>query len=94
VVNRILVVGDFQGSRELIREALTSSEYQFSEAENARDVLQITRQQAADLVITDVKMPGISSIAGPSPNLELNSLPPVFASTCGDSRRRSSRLAH
>jgi DNA-binding NtrC family response regulator len=62
VVKKILVVDDVQGNRELIREALASPEYQFSEAENARDALQVMRERGADLVITDVRMPGISGV--------------------------------
>ena len=59
---RILVADDLAENRELIREALLSPEYEFSEAENAREVLQIMRNQPADLVISDVRMPGISGV--------------------------------
>jgi DNA-binding NtrC family response regulator len=62
VPRKILVVDDVRENRELIREALASAEYQFSEAENASQVLQIMRGHAADLVITDVRMPGISGV--------------------------------
>ncbi len=62
MVKKILVVDDVQGNRELIREALASPEYDFREAENAREVLRIMREQPADLVITDVRMPGISGV--------------------------------
>jgi DNA-binding NtrC family response regulator len=59
-VKKILIVDDVPRNRELIREALTSPEYEFSEAENARQALPMMRSQAADLVITDVRMPRIS----------------------------------
>lgn len=62
MVKRILIVDDLQVNRELIRESLACPEYQFSEAENASQVLQIMRNQAADLVITDVKMPGMTGV--------------------------------
>jgi DNA-binding NtrC family response regulator len=62
VVKKILVVDDVRENRELIREALASPEYQFSDAENAGQALQNMRNQPADLVITDVRMPGISGV--------------------------------
>jgi len=61
-VKEILIVDDVLANRELIREALLSPEYQFSEAENASQALEIMRQQVADLVITDMQMPGISGV--------------------------------
>ena len=62
MVKAILIVDDVQGNRELMREALTLPEYQFSEAENASQALQVMRNQSADLVITDVRMPGTSGV--------------------------------
>lgn len=61
-MKEILIVDDVLANRELIREALLSPEYQFSEAENASQALEIMRQQVADLVITDMQMPGISGV--------------------------------
>jgi len=61
-MKKILVADDLAENRELIREALVSPEYEFSEAENASQVLQIMRNQPADLVISDVRMPGISGV--------------------------------
>jgi two-component system NtrC family response regulator len=58
----ILIVDDVQANRELIREALASEEYHFSEAESATQALQIMRNRGAHLVITDVRMPGDSGI--------------------------------
>lgn len=61
-MKKILVADDLAENRELIREALASPEYEFSEAENASEALQIMRNQPADLVISDVRMPGISGV--------------------------------
>jgi len=61
-VKKILVVDDLAKNRELIREALVSPEYEISEAESACEVLQMMRKQPADLVISDVRMPGISGV--------------------------------
>ncbi|HTT24148.1 MAG TPA: sigma-54 dependent transcriptional regulator [Candidatus Sulfotelmatobacter sp.] len=62
MVKTILIADDITGNRELIREALTSPEFQFSEADNACDVLRIMRHEPADLVISDVRMPGMSGV--------------------------------
>ena len=61
-MKKILIADDLAENRELIREALASPEYEFSEAENASQALQIMRNQPADLVISDVRMPGISGV--------------------------------
>jgi DNA-binding NtrC family response regulator len=62
MMKKILVADDLAANRELIREALDSPEYEFREAENACEVLQIMRRWPADLVISDVRMPGTSGI--------------------------------
>ena len=59
-MKEVLIVDDVQANRELIRESLASPEYEFQEAENANDALHLMRNRAADLVITDLRMPGIS----------------------------------
>src|SRR5262249_52738250 len=58
----ILIVDDVAANRELIREALIGSEYEFREANNASSALQVMRKHAVDLVITDMRMPGDSGI--------------------------------
>ena len=55
---RILVVDDYPPTRELIRDALTRSDYyEISEAENGREALDMCSQGPFDLVISDVMMP-------------------------------------
>ena len=58
----ILVVDDHAPNRELIREALDDSAYEISEAQTASEALEHLRHQETDLVITDVRMPGISGV--------------------------------
>jgi len=58
----ILVVDDHASNRELIREALDESAYEISEAQTASEALEHLQRQQTDLVITDVRMPGISGI--------------------------------
>src|SRR5215469_10356419 len=57
---RILVVDDHAPNRELIREVLTDSGYEIREAVTASEALECLRQHKTDLVITDVRMPGLS----------------------------------
>jgi DNA-binding NtrC family response regulator len=59
---KILVVDDYAPNRELIREALTDSAYEISEAVTASEALERLRRHKTDLVITDVQMPGLSGV--------------------------------
>ena len=59
---KILVVDDHAPNRELIREVLTDSAYEISEAVTASEALERLRRHKADLVITDVRMPGLSGV--------------------------------
>jgi two-component system NtrC family response regulator len=59
---KILVVDDLSMNRELIREALGDSEYEISEAATAPDALERLQHRETDLVISDVRMPGMSGV--------------------------------
>jgi two-component system NtrC family response regulator len=59
---KILVVDDLAINRELIREALDDSEYEISETATASDALERLQHRETDLVITDVRMPGMSGV--------------------------------
>ena len=58
----ILVVDDHAPNRELFREALDDFAYEISEAQTASEALEHLRHHKADLVVTDVRMPGISGV--------------------------------
>ena len=58
----ILLVDDHATNREFIRETLEDSAYRISEASTALQALEYVRHQKIDLVITDVRMPGISGV--------------------------------
>ena len=62
VSKSILVVDDHAPNRELIREALDDFAYEISEAQTASEALEHLRHHKADLVVTDVRMPGISGV--------------------------------
>jgi DNA-binding NtrC family response regulator len=55
---RILVIDDDVNLRELIRRFLERAGYEVLIAENGRVALEKQRQTPADLIITDIFMPG------------------------------------
>jgi DNA-binding NtrC family response regulator len=62
VPGKILVVDDLAANRELIREALDDYAYEISEAPTASYALERLQHRETDLVITDVRMPGMSGV--------------------------------
>src|SRR5215469_2352756 len=61
-MKRILIVDDVATNRELIREALMCQEYKITEAVDGGQALEMMETEVADLVITDLRMPGISGV--------------------------------
>ncbi|MCC7384187.1 MAG: response regulator [Deltaproteobacteria bacterium] len=57
---RILVIDDDHAVRETLTEILRSSDYQVTAAANGPDGLALFRQEAFDLVFTDLGMPGMN----------------------------------
>jgi PAS domain S-box-containing protein len=60
---RILVVDDERGIREGCRKALSSEGHQVETAEDGAAALQMVRSGAFDLLLVDVKMPGLGGIS-------------------------------
>ncbi len=58
----ILIVDDEKNAREGLRDALKSPDYRVRTAENAFQAEEILREDAVDLVIADLKMPGMSGL--------------------------------
>ncbi len=58
----ILVVDDEEVIREMLQEAIGYAGYNCSIAENGTRALEILKKERVDVVITDIKMPGISGI--------------------------------
>ena len=56
----ILIVDDEPAMRELLKQALEAAGHQVSEADNGKSALASMEKHAADLVITDLKMEGMS----------------------------------
>lgn len=60
---RILVIDDEQYIRTALREVLEREGFEVSAARDGRRGLELLEDSGADLVITDVIMPGIDGIA-------------------------------
>lgn len=61
-VDHVLVVDDDQISREYVYEALKQDGYDVVMAENGLQAVEIIKNRDFDLVITDMKMPGIDGL--------------------------------
>ncbi len=55
----VLVVEDNQAMREMLSEELEDAGYIVAAAANGRDALECLRQQPADVVVTDLRMPQV-----------------------------------
>jgi DNA-binding NtrC family response regulator len=60
--NRILVVDDDHAMRLALSESLESCGYDIVAAENGREALELFKKGKFDLVVTDMKMPGMTGI--------------------------------
>ncbi|MEY2745683.1 MAG: hypothetical protein RL112_725 [Planctomycetota bacterium] len=58
-IQKILVVDDDSLSREFLMEAVSALGYQPIEARNAAEALERAQQSSPDLVLTDLRMPGM-----------------------------------
>ena len=54
---RILVVEDQADNRQIIRDMLSSTDYEISEAENGEQALASIANQRPDLILMDIQLP-------------------------------------
>ncbi len=54
---RILVVEDQEDNRQIIRDMLSTTDYQIAEAENGEEALAAVAKQRPDLILMDIQMP-------------------------------------
>ncbi|MDH4161815.1 MAG: response regulator [Nitrospirota bacterium] len=59
---KILVVDDEEGARELFNTILTDEGYEVALAEDGEQALNRMKGDAYDLVVTDIKMPGMDGL--------------------------------
>ena len=62
VALRILIVDDDRNSRESLSRALARDGYEILAAENGKVALEVARANEIDLVLTDLKMPGLDGL--------------------------------
>jgi two-component system nitrogen regulation response regulator NtrX len=60
---RILVIDDEEAVRFTVKEVLVRAGYDVDTASDGKEGLEILRDSGADLVITDIIMPGIDGVA-------------------------------
>ena len=54
---RILVVEDQEDNRQILRDLLTSADYEMIEAENGEEALAAVAKQRPDLILMDIQLP-------------------------------------
>ena len=58
----ILITEDDQVQREIINDILTQSGYDVTASESAENTLDILKDQVFDLLLTDMRMPGMDGL--------------------------------
>jgi two-component system cell cycle response regulator DivK len=54
---RILVVEDHEDNRQILRDLLTSADYEMMEAENGEEALAAVAKERPDLILMDIQLP-------------------------------------
>ena len=57
MTKRILVVEDQEDNRQIIRDMLSATDYQITEAENGEEALAAVANQRPDLILMDIQLP-------------------------------------
>ena len=57
---KFLIIDDQKNIRTIIRANLTESGYEVIEADNGEDGIKLAVEEKPDLIVLDIKMPGIS----------------------------------
>jgi two-component system cell cycle response regulator DivK len=57
MTKRILVVEDQEDNRQILRDLLTSADYEMTEAENGEEALAAVAKQRPDLILMDIQLP-------------------------------------
>jgi two-component system response regulator (stage 0 sporulation protein F) len=77
----ILVVDDDDAIRTLLKDELFDEGYQVLTATNAREALKMVQEEALDLVILDIRMPGMDGLEALPRILGLKEGLPVILNT-------------
>ncbi len=80
-MKRILAVDDDEAIRTLLKEELEEEGYEVIIASNARDALKLVEEEPLDLVILDIRMPGMDGLEALPRILGLKEGLPVILNT-------------
>lgn len=80
---RVLVIDDDEELRTLVKAMLVSVGHQVEEALDGQDGLRIFKERSADLVITDINMPGMDGHEVIVAFRDLNKEVPIVAMSGG-----------
>lgn len=80
---RILVVDDERAIRNILREILEYEKYMVDEAQNGQEAIEKVQSNDYDLVLCDIKMPGIDGIEVLDKILEQGETPVIMISGHG-----------
>jgi two-component system cell cycle response regulator DivK len=59
MTKRILVVEDQEDNRQIIRDMLSTTDYQIAEAENGEEALAAVAKQRPDLILMEIQLPSM-----------------------------------
>jgi len=86
MANRILVVDDDEQMQFMLREALTARGFEIEITPDAESALESLRQDSFDLVLLDIRLPGLSGIDAIPKILETDPQIPLIMMTAHGSR--------
>lgn len=79
--NRLLIVDDQQGVRRLLYEAFTDEGYRVRIAAGGQEALKMIGQEVPDIILLDVKMPGMNGLETLAELKKINANIPVLMMT-------------
>lgn len=81
MLQKVLIVEDDANQRLLYEEELREEGYEIHSAGDGRAALRIAQENAPDIVILDINMPGLDGLDTLSQLLEINPALPVIINT-------------
>jgi CheY-like chemotaxis protein len=84
MTKRVLVVDDEPANVRMLRYVLSHKGYETAEAKDGLEALELLAQSRFDLVISDVKMPGLGGLALAKHLLSVVPITPIFLMTAYD----------
>ncbi|MCH9007021.1 response regulator [candidate division KSB1 bacterium] len=78
---KVLIIDDIEFTRETIGKMLSRNGYEVIEASNGKDGIELYKQYAPDLVLTDILMPEMDGLETIQKLNQLSSSLPIIAIT-------------